>query len=151
MDFVNKFTGGDKQQSNQQQQPLQGSSSGEQKSGGFLGGIGDKLNSAAGGGRESEKNEDYLDKGVDFVQEKFMGGGPQDNEVCHDHVIAVVCDHSLTRYSRPSSKPRTNRSATTSAAPTSPRPAPISPSRTRRPASVSDRVSLRHFDGHDGL
>ena len=38
---------------------------GEQTSGGggFLGGIGDKLNSAAGGGKESEKNEDYLDKG----------------------------------------------------------------------------------------
>lgn len=33
-------------------------------SGGFLGGIGDKLNSAAGGGRESEKNEDYLDKSM---------------------------------------------------------------------------------------
>lgn len=32
--------------------------------GGFLGGIGDKLNSAAGGGKESEKNEDYLDKGM---------------------------------------------------------------------------------------
>jgi hypothetical protein len=80
MDYVNKFTGGDKQQSNQEQ-PAQSSSSGEQKSsGGFLGGLGDKLNSAAGGGRESEKNEDYLDKGVDFVQEKFMGGGAQDNE-----------------------------------------------------------------------
>ena len=36
--------------------------SGEQ-GGGFLGGIGDKLNSAAGGGKESEKNEDLLDKG----------------------------------------------------------------------------------------
>lgn len=31
--------------------------------GGFLGGLSDKFNSAAGGGRESEKNEDYLDKG----------------------------------------------------------------------------------------
>lgn len=40
---------------------------GEQKEGGgggFLGGLGDKLNSAAGGGKESEKNEDYLDKGI---------------------------------------------------------------------------------------
>ena len=37
--------------------------SGEQ-GGGFLGGIGDKLNSAAGGGKESEKNEDLLDKGL---------------------------------------------------------------------------------------
>ena len=31
--------------------------------GGFLSSLGDKLNAAAGGGRESEKNEDYLDKG----------------------------------------------------------------------------------------
>lgn len=36
----------------------------KQGGGGFLGGIGDKFNSAAGGGRESEKNEDYLDKGM---------------------------------------------------------------------------------------
>ena len=35
----------------------------QSSSGGFLGGFGDKLNSAAGGGKESEKNEDYLDKG----------------------------------------------------------------------------------------
>jgi hypothetical protein len=36
----------------------------EQKpQGGFLSGLTDKFNSAAGGGRESEKNEDYLDKG----------------------------------------------------------------------------------------
>ncbi|KAF2133937.1 hypothetical protein P153DRAFT_372462 [Dothidotthia symphoricarpi CBS 119687] len=84
MDYLNKFTGADKSSqgqglSNEQTQSTGSSSSGQQ-SGGFLGGIGDKLNSAAGGGRESEKNEDYLDKGVDFVQEKFMGQGPQDNE-----------------------------------------------------------------------
>lgn len=59
-----------------QQQTSQGGSSG----GGFLGGIGDKLNSAAGGGKESEKNEDYLDKGIDYVQEKYLGQGTQDNE-----------------------------------------------------------------------
>jgi len=35
----------------------------ERENSGFLGGLGDKLNSAAGGGRESEKNEDMLDKG----------------------------------------------------------------------------------------
>ncbi|KAH7395675.1 hypothetical protein BKA64DRAFT_64624 [Cadophora sp. MPI-SDFR-AT-0126] len=86
MDFVNKFTGGDKQGEGQSQQQQQGQGQNEQSSssssggGGFLGGIGDKLNSAAGGGKESEKNEDYLDKGIDFVQEKFMGAGPQDNE-----------------------------------------------------------------------
>lgn len=103
MDFVNKMTGSGNSQtqgqtSNEQVQST-GSSGQQQSSGGFLGGIGDKLNSAAGGGRESEKNEDYLDKGeltshtlqpfyyshtlgVDFVQEKFLGQGPQDNEVC---------------------------------------------------------------------
>jgi hypothetical protein len=60
----NALGGGNKGHQNQQNNQGQGSSShGEQKQGGFLGGIGDKLNSAAGGGRESEKNEDYLDKG----------------------------------------------------------------------------------------
>ncbi|KAG4436628.1 hypothetical protein IFR05_007886 [Cadophora sp. M221] len=83
MDFVNKFTGGDKQQGedqNQQQGQNEQGSSSSSGGGGFLGGLGDKLNSAAGGGKESEKNEDYLDKGIDFVQEKFMGAGAQDNE-----------------------------------------------------------------------
>ena len=85
MDFVNKFTGGGNSNSNNNGQAVNqqsSSSTGEQQQGGggFLGGIGDKLNSAAGGGRESEKNEDYLDKGVDFVQEKFLGQGAQDNE-----------------------------------------------------------------------
>jgi hypothetical protein len=63
MDFVKSFTGGNEQTNEQNV----GSSNTEQKnqeSGGFLGGIGDKLNSAAGGGKESEKNEDYLDKGI---------------------------------------------------------------------------------------
>lgn len=36
----------------------------QKQGGGFLGGLGDKFNSAAGGGRESEKNEDFLDKGA---------------------------------------------------------------------------------------
>ncbi|KAF1943616.1 hypothetical protein EJ02DRAFT_453093 [Clathrospora elynae] len=86
MDFVNKLTGGGGNNQGQGQsvneQVAQGSSSGgEQKSsGGFLGGIGDKLNSAAGGGKESEKNEDYLDKGVDLFQEHVMGAGSQNNE-----------------------------------------------------------------------
>lgn len=105
MDFVKNALGGDGNNNNNQNQNQnqQGSSSGgEQKEGGgggFLSGIGDKINGAAGGGKEvnisslplthseliaddlqSEKNEDYLDKGIDFAQEKFMGGGPQDNE-----------------------------------------------------------------------
>ncbi|KAH9860707.1 hypothetical protein J1614_012039 [Plenodomus biglobosus] len=106
MDFVNKMTGGggsnnnnnNNANSNEQGQNQQQSSS--SSGGGFLGGIGDKLNSAAGGGRESEKNEDYLDKGVDYVQEKFLGQGAQDNEVCchHDWV-------TLFSQPRPSSPP----------------------------------------------
>lgn len=67
MDFVNKLSGGNSQsqgQTSSEQTQSTGSSGNQQQSGGgFLGGIGDKLNNAAGGGRESEKNEDYLDKG----------------------------------------------------------------------------------------
>ena len=40
----------------------------------------DKMNSAAGDGQASEKNEDGLDKGIDMVQENFMGQGDQSNE-----------------------------------------------------------------------
>jgi hypothetical protein len=58
MDFVNKLAGSGENQNANQGQGGQQSGSG----GGFLGGLGDKLNGAAGGGRESEKNEDYLDK-----------------------------------------------------------------------------------------
>jgi hypothetical protein len=123
MDFVNKFTGGNNnQQSNEQS--AQGSASGQQQQsgsgGGFLGGIGDKLNSAAGGGKESEKNEDYLDKGlqspafaiagvtksstgVDFVQEKFLGAGPQDNE----SAVEQAKDEQISDYIRSSYKSAT--------------------------------------------
>ncbi|KAH0829659.1 hypothetical protein AYO21_10075 [Fonsecaea monophora] len=79
---LSSFAGGNNEQQQKEggsQQKASGSGSGS-GSGNFLGGLGDKLNSAAGGGKESEKNEDYLDKGVDFVQEKFLGQGPQDNE-----------------------------------------------------------------------
>lgn len=62
MDFVNKFTGGDNK--NPEDKPVQQEGQKEEGIGGFLGGITNKLNSAAGGGKESEKNEDYLDKGM---------------------------------------------------------------------------------------
>ncbi|KAF2842902.1 hypothetical protein M501DRAFT_38146 [Patellaria atrata CBS 101060] len=76
MDFVKNLTSGDKQQ-----QSTETSQTGEQKQeGGFMSGLGEKFNTAAGGGRESEKNEDMLDKGIDMFQEKVMGQGPQDNE-----------------------------------------------------------------------
>lgn len=57
---------GQQQQGEQHQQQQSGSSQNEGQSsggGGFLSGLGNKLNSAAGGGKESEKDEDYLDKG----------------------------------------------------------------------------------------
>jgi hypothetical protein len=66
---LNSFTGG---QNNTQGQQQGGSSSGGGGGGNFLGGLGDKLNSAAGGGRESEKNEDYLDKGKYCVIRQSM-------------------------------------------------------------------------------
>ncbi|KAJ4300995.1 hypothetical protein N0V90_003084 [Kalmusia sp. IMI 367209] len=75
MDFVNKFTGGD--QKNEQQTA---GSSEQKQEGGFLSGLGNKANEAAGGGAAGEKNEDMLDKGIDYVQEKFLGQGKQDNE-----------------------------------------------------------------------
>ena len=63
MDSLKSFVGGgDKPtEGTQQGQPTEKAQSG---GGGFLGGISDKINSAAGGGPESEKREDPLDKGV---------------------------------------------------------------------------------------
>ncbi|KAL9632787.1 MAG: hypothetical protein Q9164_005106 [Protoblastenia rupestris] len=55
-------------------------SSGGGGGGGFLGGLGDKFNSAAGGGKESEKNEDMLDKGIDAIQQYGFKQGDQSNE-----------------------------------------------------------------------
>ncbi|KAI1390450.1 uncharacterized protein F4822DRAFT_426298 [Hypoxylon trugodes] len=72
MDFVNKLTGGSK---NEQENKTQENSQ-QQSSGGVM----DKLNTLAGGGKESEKNEDALDKGVDWVQEHVLGQGDQSNE-----------------------------------------------------------------------
>ncbi|KAI1377035.1 hypothetical protein F4677DRAFT_65025 [Hypoxylon crocopeplum] len=72
MDFVNKLTGGSKDEQGKNNQGNE-----QQKS---SGGIMDKLNSATGGGKESEKNEDALDKGVDWVQEHVLGQGDQSNE-----------------------------------------------------------------------
>lgn len=72
MDFVNKLTGGSKEGQEQKQQGTE-----EQKSsGGFM----DKINAMAGGGKESEKNEDAIDKGLDWVQENILGQGDQSNE-----------------------------------------------------------------------
>ncbi|KAM0283491.1 hypothetical protein ACHAQH_002442 [Verticillium albo-atrum] len=88
MDFVNNLTGGNKTENQQ------ATGSNEQQSSG--GGIMDKINSAAGGGKESEKNEDFLDKGVDFVQEKVLGQGAQDNE----NAIEQAKDEQISDFIR---------------------------------------------------
>lgn len=64
MDFVKKFTSNEQGEGEQHERRDGEGQQNEQKSeGGFLGGLSNKLNSAAGGGKESEKNEDLLDKG----------------------------------------------------------------------------------------
>jgi len=90
MDFVNSLTGSNNA-NKEAANPGTGNSSG-----GFLGGIGNKLNAAAGGGRESEKNEDMLDKGVDFVQERFLGQGPQNSE----SALEQAKDEQISDYIR---------------------------------------------------
>ena len=62
MDSLKNAVGLGENTNNQSSNDNQESSSG----GGLLSGIGDKINSAAGGGKESEKNEDLLDKGTSF-------------------------------------------------------------------------------------
>jgi len=63
------------QSKTEHQQHQQGNSS-SSSGGGFA----DRLHGMVGGGPESEKKEDGLDKGIDYVQEKFLGQGPQNNE-----------------------------------------------------------------------
>ncbi|KAI0403341.1 hypothetical protein F4802DRAFT_293135 [Xylaria palmicola] len=74
MDFVNKIVGGGDAKNQNDTTPQDTKS--QESSGGFM----NKLNSMAGGGKESEKNEDALDKGVDWVQEHVLGQGDQSNE-----------------------------------------------------------------------
>lgn len=77
MDFVKKFSGGsDHHNSNVPNDNI----SQDKPSSGFFSSLKNKMEQSAGGGRESEKNEDYLDKGIDKFQEKVLGKGKQDNE-----------------------------------------------------------------------
>ncbi|KAK4205054.1 hypothetical protein QBC40DRAFT_271665 [Triangularia verruculosa] len=84
MDFLNKVTGGssnkDETTANtataQNPSTTNTADSSSSSSGGLMG----KLNSMAGGGKESEKNEDALDKGVDLFQQHVLGQGDQSNE-----------------------------------------------------------------------
>ncbi|KAG0646870.1 hypothetical protein D0Z07_6443 [Hyphodiscus hymeniophilus] len=74
MDFVKNLTGGNENQG-QETPREQGEQSSQQEnsgsSGSFFSGIGDKLNSAAGGGKEGEKNEDMLDKGLSSATSRY--------------------------------------------------------------------------------
>ena len=99
MDSIkNALSGGSSSNKNQQ---TAATNTSNQSSGG---GLSDKFNNALGGGQKGEKNEDALDKGmhenqqiiifvkinsnnsashyvgVDFVQERVFGQGPQNNE-----------------------------------------------------------------------
>ena len=65
MDALKNAVGmGEDKPSEGTEQQSSSSSDNNKSSGGVLSGISDKLNSAAGGGRASEKNEDMLDKGM---------------------------------------------------------------------------------------
>ncbi|KAJ7464574.1 hypothetical protein FB451DRAFT_441438 [Mycena latifolia] len=75
MEFVKKFA--EEHQSKGENTSTHTQQQGHSSSGG--GGFMDKMNGMMGGGAAGEKNEDLLDKAVDFVQEK-MGGGNQSNE-----------------------------------------------------------------------
>ncbi|KAI1332730.1 hypothetical protein F5Y16DRAFT_394038 [Xylariaceae sp. FL0255] len=73
MNFINKITGGSSQRKDEKEKlPTENPESSN--------GIMDRLNTMAGGGKESEKNEDGLDKAVDWVQEHILKQGDQSNE-----------------------------------------------------------------------
>ncbi|KAK4897635.1 hypothetical protein LTR27_004781 [Elasticomyces elasticus] len=105
MDFVKNLAGGNSNQNQGSNAPLDENlpTQSSKDSGGFLGGLGDKINGAAGGGQSSEKNEDYLDKGIDMVQSKFMGGGDQSNESAAEQAK----DEAMSDYIRSSYKSAT--------------------------------------------
>ncbi|KAL1858423.1 hypothetical protein Plec18167_006943 [Paecilomyces lecythidis] len=100
MDALKNIAGGLGGGENQNQQ---GSSDSKQGGGDLLSNLGNKINSAAGGGKESEKNEDYLDKGVDLVQEKVLHQGPQDNE----SAIEQAKDEQISDFIRSQYKSKT--------------------------------------------
>ncbi|KAF3063481.1 hypothetical protein GL218_02760 [Daldinia childiae] len=87
MDFINKITGS--KDENEEKTPENGQ---QKPNAGFL----DKLNSVAGGGKESEKSEDALDKGIDWVQEHVLGQGDQSNE----SAVEQAKDEQISDYIR---------------------------------------------------
>ncbi|KAK6532873.1 hypothetical protein TWF281_007045 [Arthrobotrys megalospora] len=74
MDFVKKFTEGNEGE----QRPT--ATEDRKEGGSFFDKASGFINEQAGGGQKGEQKEDMLDKGIDYVQEKYLGQGPQDNE-----------------------------------------------------------------------
>lgn len=106
--------------SGQNQQSGNQSGSQNQSGGSLADNLLGKVNSMAGGGKESEKNEDYLDKG-EHCRSRHIPGSKR-----LTHPAQVSISSSSTSWaqatratSRPSSRPKTNRSPTLSAASTS--------------------------------
>ncbi|KAK3048514.1 hypothetical protein LTR09_010178 [Extremus antarcticus] len=62
-----------------------------------------QANKAAGGGKSSEANEDYLDKTIDYVQENVMGQGKQNNE----SAVEQAKDEQISDYIRGQYKSQT--------------------------------------------
>jgi hypothetical protein len=92
----------------------------EQKlQGSFLSGLTDKFNSAAGGGRESEKNEDYLDKGKihRVLKAFFVSCVANHSPASTNYQVSILCKRNSSvkalRITSPLwSRPRTNKSPT---------------------------------------
>ncbi|KAI9772403.1 MAG: hypothetical protein M1839_002482 [Geoglossum umbratile] len=102
----NAFSGREQNQDEQKQsEHNHGQSEGSHGGGGFLSDLGDKINAAAGGGKQSEEKEDSLDKGVDFVQERILGEGPQDNE----SAIEQAKDEKISDFIRDKYKSTTGK------------------------------------------
>ncbi|OAA74228.1 hypothetical protein ISF_01129 [Cordyceps fumosorosea ARSEF 2679] len=59
----------------------------------------DSINNVAGGGEKSEQQEDGLDKAVDFVQEKVLGQGQQNNETAAEQAKdEAISDYIRDKY-----------------------------------------------------
>merc|ERR1712000_395124 len=86
MDFVKNAIGG----GGSEEQKKEGESN--ESGGGFM----DKINTMAGGGKASEKDEDALDKGIDAFQQYGMGQGPQNNE----SAVEQAKDEAISDYIR---------------------------------------------------
>jgi hypothetical protein len=139
MDFVNKLTGGSGNKEGEQQQSYGNEGQKQESSGGFM----DKLNGMAGGGKESEKNEDGLDKGMSFSNHFPISSSYALTSNHGRCVLTLVIVQESTGFSRtssaratratraPPSRLRTSRSPTSSVASTRVPLAPTSPSRIR--------------------